>query len=42
MRSAAFPASTEPVTLSMPASRALSSVALCSAKAGVTPQYFTK
>ena len=42
IRSAAFPASTEPVTSAMPASSAFSSVALYSAKAGVTPQYFTK
>ena len=35
-------ASMEPVSPSMPASRVLSSVAVWSAKAGVTPQYFTK
>ena len=37
IRSAALPASMEPVSPSMPASRALSRVAVWSAKAGVTP-----
>ena len=40
--SAHLPGWMEPVSPAIPASAALPSVALCSANAGVTPQYFTK